>query len=112
MAKGEITRSEQFHLLSQCFQKAVCCRGVESVYMRERVKGDKSEIMVSLDFCCMYTFRFAFLGFLDPVLYKYKYLVFFLSREMICLLFLRFVEVILLSLFFNRNSIQVFHLLP
>ena len=35
MSKGEIARIEQFLLLSQCFQKAVCCRGV---YMRERVK--------------------------------------------------------------------------
>ena len=28
MAKGEIARFEQFYLLSLCFQKAVCCRGV------------------------------------------------------------------------------------
>ena len=26
--KGEIARFEQFLLLSLCFQKAVCCRGV------------------------------------------------------------------------------------
>ena len=37
VAKGEIARFEQFILLSPCFQKAVCCRGAESVYMRERV---------------------------------------------------------------------------
>ena len=28
MAKGEISRFEQFLPLSLCFQKAVCCRGV------------------------------------------------------------------------------------
>ena len=28
VAKGEIARFEQFLLLSLCFQKAVCCRGV------------------------------------------------------------------------------------
>ena len=28
VAKGEIARSEQFLLLSLCFQKAVCCRGI------------------------------------------------------------------------------------
>ena len=36
VTKGEIARFKQFHLLSLCFQNAVCCR--ESVYMRERVK--------------------------------------------------------------------------
>ena len=38
VAKWEIACFEQFLLLSLCFQKAVCCRGSESVYMRERVK--------------------------------------------------------------------------
>ena len=38
VAKGEIARFVQFLLLSLCFQKAICCRGSESVYMRERVK--------------------------------------------------------------------------
>ena len=28
VAKGEIARFEKFLLLSLCFQKAVCCRGV------------------------------------------------------------------------------------
>ena len=31
VAKGEIARFEQFLLLSLCFQKAVCCRGVPKV---------------------------------------------------------------------------------
>ena len=29
VAKGEIARFEQFLLLPQCFQKAVCCRCVK-----------------------------------------------------------------------------------
>ena len=29
VAKGEIARFEQFLLLSLCFQKVVCCRGVK-----------------------------------------------------------------------------------
>ena len=29
VAKGEIARFEQFILLSLCFQKAVCCRGIK-----------------------------------------------------------------------------------
>ena len=37
MAKGEITRFEQFLLLSQCFQKTSASDASESVYMRERV---------------------------------------------------------------------------
>ena len=37
VAKGEIARFEQFLLLSLCFQKAVCCRGV-----RKRLYEGKS----------------------------------------------------------------------
>ena len=38
VAKEEIAHLEQFLLLSLCFQKAVCCRGVKSVDMRARGK--------------------------------------------------------------------------
>ena len=40
VTKGEIARYEQFLLMSLCFQKAVCCRGVRKrlyIDMRERV---------------------------------------------------------------------------
>ena len=38
MEKGEIARFEQFLLLSLCFQKACCCRGVRKhLYGGERV---------------------------------------------------------------------------
>ena len=37
--KEEIAHHEQFLLLTQCFQKAVCCRGVRTRRkVRERVK--------------------------------------------------------------------------
>ena len=39
MAKGESACLEQFLLLSLCFQKPVCCRGVRNIYMRERVNN-------------------------------------------------------------------------
>ena len=38
VSKDEIACFGQFLLLSPCFKKAVCCRGLsQSVYMRERV---------------------------------------------------------------------------
>ena len=44
VAKWEIARFVQFLHLSLCFQKAVCCRASESVYMRERVKRHEAFI--------------------------------------------------------------------
>ena len=42
-AKGEIARFEQFLLLSLCFHKSVCCRGV---YMRVSVNITVSNNMI------------------------------------------------------------------
>ena len=36
VAKGEIARFEQFLLLSLCFQKAVCCKGVKKHLYEEK----------------------------------------------------------------------------
>ena len=40
LAKAEIARFEQFHLLSQYFQKYSAAEASESVYMWERVNSD------------------------------------------------------------------------
>ena len=39
VAKGEIARFVQFLLLSLCFQKAVCCRGVRKRLYEGKVKS-------------------------------------------------------------------------
>ena len=44
VSKGEIAHFEQFLLLSLCFQKAVCCRGV-----RKHLYGGKSYQRINLD---------------------------------------------------------------
>ena len=39
MTKGEIARFEQFLLLSPCFQKVDCCRGVRKCLYEDEGKG-------------------------------------------------------------------------
>ena len=49
MAKGEIACFDQFLLLSLCFQKAVCCRGVRKrLYMWGRVIQIQEAYMMPL----------------------------------------------------------------
>ena len=65
LAKGEIARFEQFLLLSLCFQKGFCCRGVrESVYMRKGVKGTVLYICVKQNKAITLYFDYYFNPFL------------------------------------------------
>ena len=46
VAKGEIACFEQFHLLSLCFQKAICCRGVRkrlSMFQKLQMHGHEAK---------------------------------------------------------------------
>ena len=60
VAKGEIARFEQFLLLSLCFQKAVCCRGVRK-RLRERVKSKFSRSSLTANLL------FILYEYIDPV---------------------------------------------
>ena len=49
MAKGEIAHYEQFHLLSQSFQKASAANASKGVYKWQRVKSTATHIHKHFD---------------------------------------------------------------
>ena len=75
VAKGEIACFEQFHLLSLCFQKAVCCRGVRKHLYQVKGKALLHYVLCNASFalaCYMQTNTFNMWFRISIIIILYK----------------------------------------